>query len=107
MPGTGAGDPQKLRDLADRIRQGDADAETELVHRFTPRVFAMAVVRTRDPETARELVQDVLMAAIGALRNGKLQDADRLAGFVQGIARNLINNRLRTEGRPGTRTQVV
>ena len=58
--------------LAERIRAGDTPAETELVHRFGRRIFVMAVVRTHDRETANELVQDVLMAVIGALRRGQL-----------------------------------
>jgi RNA polymerase sigma factor (sigma-70 family) len=87
----------ELRGLAERIRQGDASAETELVHEFSHRVFVMGVVRTHDREAARELVQDVLMAVIGALRKGQLQDADKLAAFVHGTARNLINNQLRSQ----------
>jgi RNA polymerase sigma factor (sigma-70 family) len=87
----------ELRNLAERIRQGDTSAETELVREFTQRIFVMGVVRTRDREAARELVQDVLVAVIGALRKGQLQDTDKLAAFVHGTARNLINNRLRSE----------
>jgi RNA polymerase sigma factor (sigma-70 family) len=87
----------ELRRLAERIRQGDTSAEPELVQEFAQRVFVMAVVRTRDREAARELVQDVLMAVIVALRKGQLQDVDKLAAFVHGTARNVINNRLRNE----------
>lgn len=87
----------ELARLAERIRQGDASAETELVHEFTHRIFVMGVVRTRDREAARELVQDVLMAVIGALRKGQLKDPEKLAAFVHGTARNLINNQLRSE----------
>jgi RNA polymerase sigma factor (sigma-70 family) len=87
----------ELARLAERIRQGDASAETELVHEFAHRIFVMGVVRTRDREAARELVQDVLMAVIGALRKGQLNDPDKLAAFVHGTARNLINNQLRSE----------
>lgn len=85
--------------LADRIRQGDASGETELVREFAQRIFVMALVRTHDREGARELVQDVLMAVIVALRRGQLQDADKLAAFVHGTARNLINNYLRNESK--------
>ena len=84
-----------LRSLAERIYQGDTAAETELVHEFSHRIFVMGVVRTRDREAARDLVQDVLMAVIAALRKGQLQEADKLPAFVHGTARNLINNRLR------------
>lgn len=86
-----------LRSLPERIRQGDATAEAELVSEFTRRIFVMSLVRTHDQEAARELVQDVLMAVIGALRKGQLQDPDKLAAFVHGTARNLISNRLRSE----------
>jgi RNA polymerase sigma-70 factor (ECF subfamily) len=67
------------------------------VGEFTQRIFVMSLVRTHDREIARELVQDVLMAVIGALRKGQLQDPDKLVAFVHGTARNLINNRLRAE----------
>jgi RNA polymerase sigma-70 factor (ECF subfamily) len=85
----------ELGNLAERIRAGDTAAETELVHRFSRRIFVMAVVRIHDRETANELVQDVLVAVIGALRKGQLLDPEKLAAFVHGTARNLINNRLR------------
>ena len=35
------------------------------------------------------------MAVILAIRKGQVREADRLAGFVQGVARNLANNHLR------------
>ena len=87
------------RNLAERIRQGDTSAETELVREFAQRIFVMGFVRTRDREIAKELVQDVLLAIIGALRKGQLQAPEKLAAFVHGTARNLINNRLRSERR--------
>lgn len=88
---------EELRSLAGRIRQGDASAEAQLVSEFTQRIFVMSLVRTRDRETSREIVQEVLLAVIGALRKDQLQDADKLAAFVHGTARNLINNRLRSD----------
>jgi RNA polymerase sigma factor (sigma-70 family) len=88
---------EELRSLAERIRQGDVVAETTLVREFTERIFVMGLMRTHDREAARELVQDVLVAVIGALRKGQLHDEDKLAAFVHGTARNLINNQLRSE----------
>jgi RNA polymerase sigma factor (sigma-70 family) len=85
-----------LRNLVERVRQGDEVAESELVRQFTQRIFVMSFVRTRDREVARDLVQEVLMAVIAALRKGQLQDPDKLPAFVHGTARNLINNQLRS-----------
>ncbi len=85
--------------LAERIRRGDAAAEEELIQRFSGRVFALAFARTRDREAARDLQQEALWAVLRALREGVLRDADKLAAFVSGTARNLTNNYLRTRTR--------
>jgi len=83
------------KDLAVRVAGGDAVAETELVQLFTPRIFVMGMVRVRDRETVRDLVQEVLIAVICALRKQQLQDPEKLAAFVAGTARNVINGYLR------------
>ena len=85
--------------LFERIRLGDAAAEDELVESFGGRVYAMALARTRDREASRDLVQDVLWAVVQALRGGHLRAPDKLAAFVSGTARNLINNYCRTRAR--------
>lgn len=90
-------DAEVLRDLVERIRHGDEKAETEVVCQFSKRIFVMGLARTRDREASRDLVQDVLVAVIGALRKGQLQDPSKLPAFVHGTARNLINNRIRAE----------
>ena len=85
--------------LAVRIRAGDAAAEEELVHLFGERLFVMLVARTRDREAARELVQDVLVAVLRALRNGHLREGERLSAYIHGTARNLVNNYFRQRSR--------
>lgn len=85
--------------LAARIRNGDRAAETELIRRYAGRVFAMALVRVRDREAARELVDDVLMATVMALRRGTVHDTARLGAFIHGTALNLVNGHLRARGR--------
>ena len=85
--------------LFERIRLGDAAAEEELVQSFGGKVFAMAVARTRDREASRDLVQDVMWAVVQGLRGGQLRAPDKLAAFVSGTARNLINNYFRTRAR--------
>jgi RNA polymerase sigma-70 factor (ECF subfamily) len=80
--------------LADRIRGGDTSAEDELVVRYRQPVYAVAVARTRDPEAAKDLTQEILLAVLEALRAGRLEEVERLSAFVQGTARNRINTHL-------------
>jgi RNA polymerase sigma factor (sigma-70 family) len=85
--------------LVARIRAGDRLAEEELVLRFATRIRLLAVTRTGDREAARDLVQDVLMNVLSALRGEQLRDAAKLGAFVFGIARNVINSYLRSRSR--------
>ena len=82
--------------LVGRIRNGDEQAETRLVELFSRPVRVMARVRAGRKLEEDDLTQEVLMAAIAAVRRGQLREADRLGAFVAGIARNVINNRLRS-----------
>lgn len=85
--------------LAERIRTREPSAEEELVRLFGDRVRFMVLARTRDPEVARDLTQDVMLAVVRALRGDQLRDPERLAAFVYGTARNVINNYLRVRSR--------
>jgi len=85
--------------LAQRIYAGDRVAEDELVSTYRRGVFVIAVARTRDRDAALDLTQEVLMAVLRALREGQLRESCKLPAFIQGTARNLINNYLRTRAR--------
>lgn len=91
-----AASPQEQLDLAERIRKADPAAEELLVRLYGAPVYAMLLARTGDREAARDLMQEVLMAVVLALRNGHVREASRLAAFVHGTARNLANNYLRS-----------
>jgi RNA polymerase sigma-70 factor (ECF subfamily) len=90
---------QQQSRLAERIRGQEPSAEEELVRLFGDRVRFLVLARTRDPEVARDLTQDVMLAVVRALRGDQLRDPERLAGFVYGTARNVINNHLRVRSR--------
>lgn len=75
--------------LVESIRRGDPSAEERLIVAFQRPVLCMLTARTRDPEASRDLAQDALIAALRAVREGRLREADRLAGFVAGTARQL------------------
>lgn len=78
-----------------RIATGSPADEAELAAYFTPRIRAMLRARLRQGEAIHDLAQDTLVAVILAIRKGQVREADRLPGFVQGVARNLANNHLR------------
>jgi len=85
--------------VAERISAGDLAAESELVHLFSQRIFALLCARTRDPEASRDLLQDVLIAVLMALRKGQLREPDKLPAFVLSIARNMAQAYLRDRSR--------
>lgn len=85
--------------LVELIASGDQAAEDELVEIYIRRVYAIALARTWDREVSFDLTQDVLVATIKALRAKKLRKPDKLQSFIQGIAKNVINNYFRTKAR--------
>ena len=91
--------PQQQSSLAERVRTREPSAEEELVSLFSDRIRVLVLARTRDPETARDLTQEVMLAVVLALRHEQLREPEHLAGFVYGTARNVINNYLRTRSR--------
>ena len=89
--------PEEQSGLVTQIEAGDAAAEGRLVDLFSPAVRAMTRIRSRRTVDDQDVCQDVMIAAITAIRRGQLRDAERLGGFIAGIARNLINNQLRLQ----------
>jgi RNA polymerase sigma-70 factor (ECF subfamily) len=89
--------------LARRIAEGvpvEADAaEAELVRRFAPRIRLFGLRRLRDHAAAQDLVQEVLMTTLQALRAGRIEEPDRLASFVLGACRMTVVNLRRGEQR--------
>lgn len=88
-------------DLVGRIGAGDRLAEEEFCKTYQRGVLLIATARTRDREAARDLTQEILMAALRALREGQIHDPEKLGAFVNGTARNLVNNYLRSKARRG------
>ena len=87
--------PDALARVAERIREGDASAEEELFRQFSDRIRVFVSMRTRDPELARDLAQDIMVHVLNGLRRGLLREPDRVGAFVYGTARNVVNNHFR------------
>jgi RNA polymerase sigma-70 factor (ECF subfamily) len=70
-----------------------------LYRRFAPRVRLYGLRHLRDEETARDLVQQVLLLTIEKLRDGLVRDTDRIASFILGVSRTMVNDLKRLEWR--------
>ena len=97
----GVVDPEarETQNLVERIRSGESSAQVEFVNLYRRRILAIASARTGDPEHARDICQDVLLAVLTAIERDQIREPDKLGAFVQGTARNLINNFLCTRSR--------
>src|SRR5438067_9304314 len=78
--------------LMERARAGDRSAYGELVERFQPTVYALALSRLRNPTEAQELVQEVFIHAMTKL--GQLRDPHCFAGWLRQITERMAINRL-------------
>lgn len=81
-------------ELARRIAEaapGSArEAETALYRCFAPRVRRYGLKHLRDEQAASDLMQQVLLVTIEALRAGKLRDPERIGSFVFGTCRMVV-----------------
>ena len=85
--------------LVARIRYGDREAERVVLQEYQRAILRIATVRTRDPEMAKDLCQEILIAVLKALRAGGLREQEKLSAFIHGVARNVINNYFRSRAR--------
>jgi RNA polymerase sigma factor (sigma-70 family) len=85
--------------LVEAIQRGDHPAEDAFVRQYQARVRTMMRGRTHNRDLAEDLLQDVLLEALVALRRGRLRDPLKLSAFVLAIARNVLNNHFRSSVR--------
>ena len=76
--------------LAPRIAAGDREAEAEMCRRMGPRIRLYGLRHLRSPPAADDLVQQVLLKIIEALRAARLREPDKLAQFVLGTCRMTV-----------------
>ncbi len=94
-----AEDASLVRRIAAAAPERDAEAEAEVCRRFGPRVRLFGLRRLRNEAAAADLAQDVLIITLEKLRSGVVRDADRLAAFVLGTARQCIVDSRRSAAR--------
>jgi RNA polymerase sigma-70 factor (ECF subfamily) len=102
MASSEANEPQVATDLVQRIKLGDGDAEAELWRRYSRGLLFLLRRRTGNPDLAEDLRQEVFRIAIERLRDRPLEDPEKLAAFLRGIAANLVAGDYRKNARRNT-----
>lgn len=93
---------QVAADLVARIARGDAAAEGELWDRYHRGLLFLLRRRTGDPALAEDLRQEAFRIAIEKLRGSGLDEPERLAAYLRGIAVNLVTSEWRKYSRRKT-----
>ncbi len=82
--------------LVEAIQSGDTAAFEELHARHFRRVYSFAIRKIGDPVEAEDVCQDVFTAVFTCI--DRFQGRSDLVVWIYGIARNILNNRLRRRG---------
>jgi RNA polymerase sigma-70 factor (ECF subfamily) len=86
----------EITELVQRAQAGDRPAYGELVERFGPTVYAVALARLRNPTEAQELTQEVFLHGMRKLP--QLRDVACFAGWLRQITVRMAINRLTRRG---------
>ena len=87
----------EILELIRRAQMGDRAAFGELVQRFQPAVYALALARLRNVTEAAELTQEVFVHAMTKL--DQLRDPHCFGGWLRQITVRMALNRLTRRGR--------
>jgi RNA polymerase sigma-70 factor (ECF subfamily) len=86
----------EITSLVEKAQTGDRTAYGELVERFQPTVYAVALARLRNPTEAQELTQEVFLH--GMKKIPQLRDVACFAGWLRQITVRMAINRLTRRG---------
>jgi RNA polymerase sigma-70 factor (ECF subfamily) len=86
----------EITELVLKAQAGNRVAYGELVERFQPTVYAVALARLRNPAEAQELAQEVFLHGMKKLP--QLRDAQCFAGWLRQITVRMAINRLTRRG---------
>lgn len=73
--------------------------ESELTARFWDRIRLFAARRVNDAAAAEDIAQETMRRVIEALRSGRVQNAEAIAGFVFQTAKHVCMHAHRSAGR--------
>lgn len=97
-----AAEAQASARLVAAIHAGERGAEDEMVERYGRGLLYVLRRRGGDPELALDLRQDTFRIALEKLREAPLEEPERLAAFLRGVALNLLTAHWRKQQRRAT-----
>jgi RNA polymerase sigma-70 factor (ECF subfamily) len=77
-------------ELVSRIRAGDQQAEVELIECYSPVVMSIIRREVGDAALTDDLYQESFRIILEKVRRGDVREAEKLPGFVCGVARNQV-----------------
>jgi RNA polymerase sigma-70 factor, ECF subfamily len=77
-------------ELVSRIRSGDQQAEVELVECYSSVVMSIIRREVSDTTLTDDLYQESFRIILEKVRHGDVREAEKLSGFVCGVARNQV-----------------
>jgi len=77
-------------DVVRALSELPKEAEAELCRRMAPRVRLYGLRHLRDEQAAADLTQQVMIVMLESLREGRVQQLDKLASFVLGTCRMVV-----------------
>ena len=83
-------EPEIAESLVRRIQAGDAQAEEDLVKRYSSGLLSLLRYRSNDPVLSDDLHQETLLLVIGKIREHKIGEPAKLAGYIRRVSRNLM-----------------
>src|SRR6476619_4665544 len=86
----------EITELVQLAQTGNREAYGQLVERFQPTVYAVALSRLRNPTEAQELTQEVFLHGMRKLP--QLRDAACFPGWLRQITVRMAINRLTRHG---------
>ena len=105
----GSGDLDSVQDgpahLVERIMAGDRDAERALVERYM-RGVRIVLAKSRDPALVDDLAQDTLLLTLMKIRQGQINEPQKLPGYIVSIANNLLIEYYRKNKRRNTESDL-
>ncbi|MDH3926073.1 MAG: sigma-70 family RNA polymerase sigma factor [Xanthomonadales bacterium] len=88
--------------LVSRVKNGEPTAEAEMVERYSRGLRYLLRRKTRNTQLAEDLLQETWTIALVKIRENRLDNPGRLAGYLAGIANNVAIGEQRRVNRQRT-----